>query len=349
MPPTQKYFLASPARNRARAHVLPTAPAATRHARLPATARWAVAVAAALALTACGGDDKKVATQVAAKVNKEEISVHQINFVLQRTPNLTPERAAQAKKDILERLIEQEVLVQQAMDNKLDRKPDVQQQLEAARREVLARAYLQQVAAGVKTPEKAEVEKFFAEKPELFSKRRIYRFNEIVLPGVPSNWNEVQKALEPVNTLSEANAVLRARGIELPVSSNVTVPGENLPLDVLPRLLRMQTGEVIIYPRPPGIVIGQIVSVQEAPVDADKAGPLIQQFLMNRKRAEAVQAEVKRLRESAQVTYKGEFEAGAAAPAAAAQPAAAAPAAGDQGAAKAPDKNFIDQGVKGLK
>jgi len=315
-------------------------------------------------LAACGGDDKKVATQVAAKVNKEEISVHQINFVLQRTPNLTPERAAQAKKDILERLIEQEVLVQQAVDNKLDRKPDVQQQLEAARREVLARAYLQQVAAGVKTPDKAEIDKFFAEKPELFSKRRIYRFNEIVLPGVPSNWNELQKALEPVNTLAEANAVLRARGIELPVSSNVTVPGENLPLDVLPRLLRMQTGEVVIYPRPPGIVIGQIVAVQEAPVDADKAGPLIQQFLVNRKRADAVQAEVKRLRETAQVAYKGEFEAGAAAApgaaaipgAPAAAPASAAPAAtAVQGAPAAPatgkasDKNFIDQGVKGLK
>jgi len=319
------------------------AAAAAGAARSFKPAGTAALLAAVLALAACGDGDKKTATQVAAKVNKEEISVHQINFVLQRTPNLTPERAAQAKKDILERLIEQEVLVQQALENKLDRKPEVQQQLEAARREVLARAHLQQVASAVQTPAKEEVEKFFAEKPELFSKRRIYRFNEIVLPGVPSNWSEMQKALAPVNTLAEAAAVLRARGIELPVSNNVTVPGENLPLDVLPKLLRMQAGEVVIYARPPGIVIGQIVSVQEAPVDAGKAGPLIQQFLMNRKRAEAVQAEVKRLREGAQVSYKGEFEGGGA-PKPAAAP-AAAPAAPD----KPQDKNFIDQGVKGLK
>src|SRR5690606_31133784 len=38
-------------------------------------------------------------------------SVHQINFVLQRTPGIAPERADEAKKTILEQLIEQEMLV----------------------------------------------------------------------------------------------------------------------------------------------------------------------------------------------------------------------------------------------
>jgi hypothetical protein len=109
-----------------------TMPIASRlvRRRLPLAA--AAALAATLALIGCGGQDK-AATQTAAKVNKEEITVHQINFVLQQQRNLRPEQAEAASKQILERLIDQELAVQKADDQKLDRDPRVVQQVEAAR------------------------------------------------------------------------------------------------------------------------------------------------------------------------------------------------------------------------
>ena len=103
-------------------------------------------VLSTLVLGACGDrpPEKKAASQVAAKVNDGEISVHQINFVLQRTPNIPAAKAEAAKRQVLESLIDQELAVQQAMEAKLERTPNVMQAIESARREILARAFIEQ-------------------------------------------------------------------------------------------------------------------------------------------------------------------------------------------------------------
>ena len=103
-----------------------------------------LALMAAVALLAgCGDKKEKGASQTAAKVNKAEVTVHQINFVLQQQRGLRPEQADAASKQILERLIDQELALQKADDLKIDRDPRVVQQLEAAKREIIARAYLE--------------------------------------------------------------------------------------------------------------------------------------------------------------------------------------------------------------
>ena len=68
-----------------------------------------IALAASVALLAgCGDKKEKGASQTAAKINKAEVTVHQINFVLQQQRNIRPEQADAASKQILERLIDQE-------------------------------------------------------------------------------------------------------------------------------------------------------------------------------------------------------------------------------------------------
>ena len=62
-----------------------------------------LSVALALSLTACDDkSDKKVATQVAAKVGSEEISVHQINQIVSRnnTAGVSPEAASTIPSDM---------------------------------------------------------------------------------------------------------------------------------------------------------------------------------------------------------------------------------------------------------
>ena len=95
--------------------------------------------------------DKPV-LQTAAKVNKEEITVSQINQVLGQQRALPAEQAASAAGVALERLIDQELALQKASDQKLDREPRVMQQIEAARREIISRAYVEKIGEGAPKP-----------------------------------------------------------------------------------------------------------------------------------------------------------------------------------------------------
>lgn len=293
-------------------------------------------------VAACGGDggssSAKKATQVVAKVNDDELSVHQINFVLQRTPGIPPERAAEARKEVLERLIDQELAVQRAKESKLDREAEIMQRLEAARREVLARAYMERIAAQVPKPDTNEIAKFFADNPVLFAERRIWRLNEIVLPGQPPGWGGLAKQLAPVKTAAEAADLLRRAGIDSAVATNVARGSEGIPLEVLPKFSKLKDGELAIFQSGPQIIIAEIRSSQAAPLDAKQAGPAIEQFIMNRRRTEAAQAEMKRLRGMAKIEYKGDFAEGAPQPAPRPAP-----------KAQEGEKGAIERGIGGLK
>ena len=150
-------------------------------ARKAARTALLVTLVAAL-VSACGDkkdDGKTAATQVAAKVNKGEISIHQINGVLQRSGAIPPEQIKRASGEVLERLIDQELFVQQAMEKKLDRSVAVVQAVEAAKREIYARAYMEQITAQTAKPDAAAVTAFYNENPALFAKRRIYNLQEL--------------------------------------------------------------------------------------------------------------------------------------------------------------------------
>ena len=108
-----------------------------------------VLIALTVALSSCGrADVKKTSGQIVAKVNGDEISVHQINNAIARSNDIPPDEAKQAAAQTLERIIDQELLVQKALKDKLDRDPQVMQSIEDAKRQILARAYIERAAAG---------------------------------------------------------------------------------------------------------------------------------------------------------------------------------------------------------
>ena len=267
-------------------------------------------IVASVALVGCG-EKKDRASQTAAKVNKDEITVHQINFVLQQQRGLRPDQADAASHQILERLIDQQLALQKSDDLKLDREPRVVQQLEAARREVLARAYLEKIGEGAPRPTPEEIHTYYEEKPALFKDRRIYSIQEVAIEAKPEQIPQLREKLAASKGINEFVEYLK--GNDFRFSGNQAVrAAEQLPLNSLDAFARMKDGQAMVVPNANGVQVVFLAGSRSQPVAEEQARPAIEAFLLNDRRRKLVEDDLKNLRAGAKIEYVGKFAEGAA-------------------------------------
>lgn len=287
----------------------------------------AAAVSATLLLAGCGEKKDKVASQTAVKVNKDEITVHQINFVLQQQRNLRPENADAASRQILERLIDQQLALQKADDLKLDRDPRVVQQLEASRREIIARAYVDRVGEAATKPTAEEIKAYYEAKPALFKERRIYSIQEIGIEATPEQVATLREKLSASQNINEFVEYLKANDFRFTGNQAVRA-AEQLPLKSLDTFARMTDGQATLVPTANGVQVIVLAGSRSQPVSEEQARPAIEAFLLNERKRKLVQEDIKAMRAAAAIEYVGKFAEGT--------PPAATEAAADPGTVVAP-------------
>lgn len=257
----------------------------------------------------CGKKDdagKKAATQVAAKVNGYEITVHQVNALLARTPGIAPEAVPRAKREALTRLVDQQLAVEQAIAKKLDRTPEVIQAIEMARLEVLARAYADSIARTVPRPTDEEVKKYYAEHPELFAERRVYGLEEIVAVTNEKIAPALREQVAKGRSMREIGSWLQSQKVRI-VANHGTRTAEQLPMNMLAALHKMKDGEIAVFESDTGATVVRIIASSKVPVSEEAAAPRIRQFLFNQRLAEALSSDMKALKAAAKIEYLGEF------------------------------------------
>ena len=300
---------------------------------------------AAVLISACGDTKDKPASQTAAKVNADEVTVHQINAELQRAAGANTQQGANveaASKRILENLIDQTLLLQEAKEAKLDRDPQVLQLLESARRQILAQAYIdRQVAAAMPTPD--EIKAFYAKNPDLFEHRRVYAFREFLFARA-SFTDQIRDQLNGAKSPADISKVLNDAGIRYR-ETNSTRPAEALPTEALPRIAKLNKGDTLAFTDQNLANVLMLIDYAEQPVQLDRATPLIQRYLVNQKKREIAQTKVKELRAKGKVEYVGNYaKAGGTAESADAK-GAPTPALGEEPA----KEGHIEKGVSGLR
>jgi EpsD family peptidyl-prolyl cis-trans isomerase len=196
-------------------------------------ARAASLAVLAAALVACGGSRPEgQASQTAAKVNKEEITVHQINHALSRQRAVPADQAASTSHRILEGLIDQQLAIEKAAELKLDRDPAIVQQLDAARRDILARAYLNKVSEGAPKATPDEVKAYYEATPALFKERRVYTLQEALIEATPEQAQTLKKQLDAAKSVTDFLQWARDNGYKVNAQQGVRA-AEQLPLNNL--------------------------------------------------------------------------------------------------------------------
>ena len=257
------------------------------------------------------GDSKKPTTQVAAKVNSTEITVSQINNVLARMPNVTPENSDRVKRQILDKLVDAELAKEEAVAKKLDRSPNVVQQIEAAKTEVLARAYIEQFASQQPKPTPEEVKKYYIDHPEFFTQRRVFNVEEIALQATEGLAAKVREQIAKTRSMQALGNWLKSENIQFNANSGVRFT-EQIPIEYQKQMQAMKDGEIRLFENGGALIVVHVVASKTAPVDEAHAAPRIQQHLFNERSQVALATDIKQLKEKAKIEYVGEFAASAA-------------------------------------
>jgi EpsD family peptidyl-prolyl cis-trans isomerase len=242
-------------------------------------------------------------SQTVVRVNGDEITTHQISFALSRM-NAGPADEAKTR-EVAEQFVDQQLLLQKAMENGLQRDANVMRALEQTRREVLAQAYLDRAVGHAPPPSSAEIEEYYRKHPELFAQRRQYELQQLTVDKTLP-LNELERQVYASSSISDLGKRLQAKGALLE-RENVSLPAEKIDLELLPKLYRMKPGERVVLDKPDQHLVVALVASELQPMSASEATPFIEQYLVAAQREERGLQELKRLRALAHIEWVGDF------------------------------------------
>ncbi|WP_307184094.1 MULTISPECIES: EpsD family peptidyl-prolyl cis-trans isomerase [unclassified Duganella] len=302
----------------------------------------ALALVAALGLSACG-DKAKKSGQALVSVNGEEITISQLNEELQRA-NVPPAQQEQAGKQLLESLVDRQLLLNEAVKEKLDRDPKVVQGIERAKALIIAQAYMQKHLSAPAKPTRAEVEDYYAKHPAFFAQRKMLELRELSIASSDMS-AELKAAIDSAKSLDAVASWMDEHKVKYE-RLQVSRSSGDLPPELGSRLLALPKGQLFIVKEGARSLLIVIADTRDTPVTLEQSAPQIEQVLMAQRNKDAAGAELKRLRGAAKIEYLDKKMEPNAPPAAAAPAASAAASA--SASASATDESTA-RGVAGLK
>jgi EpsD family peptidyl-prolyl cis-trans isomerase len=266
-------------------------------------------------LVACGQKKDVVPADAAgseavAKVNGDVLTADQLQIAILKQRGMRPDAGDAAARQVLDQLIDEQIVAQKAIAAKLDQDPQVIAQIESARRDILARRFLEAAAETSGKPADDAVQKFYDSRPALFSQRKVYTLQRTDIQAPDERRTEVDAHVQSLKTVAELTDWLKSQKLAFTTKQEQDA-AEQLPPVVLEKVAAMKEGQSTVVPSATGVLALTLISSASAPKTLADARPAIAQFLANQGRREVIINLQKTIRDGAKVEYQGRFAASA--------------------------------------
>jgi EpsD family peptidyl-prolyl cis-trans isomerase len=255
----------------------------------------------ALALAACGREPAGEARrgEVIARVNGDEITARQLDERMELAGLRPEDDASSSRRKHLDALVDERLLVQEALAAGLDREPHTRAAIEQARSRLLASAAVDASPAAGVTDGQA-VRHFFDANPDLFAQRKVYTFRRF---SVEADIDRPTRArLDASRTPQAVAAILRRAGLAHAVATR-SIAAEALPPAILARAGRMRTGDILLVTEGRRTVLLQLADSIREPMTLEAAAPAIGTYLAGLHRQQQADRLLLELRRRARIEY----------------------------------------------
>lgn len=257
------------------------------------------------AMSACNDQNQeKNTSKVLVQVNGDDITARQLEAELWSAGGGAASVQQPAmRKQALEALIDRQVLLDEALRNKIDRDPKVMEIIERLKTQAIVQAYLESKASNLARASKAEIDAYFDAHPESFAHRKVLDITQLTVAAKDFG-GSLKAVMDRAGSLDQVALWLRQHHVNYEKTQRSYTSAE-VPVEMLGSLQHLGAKRLFVMQDKDGgrDQLCALNDVRGSPVTRDAATAQIERYLLNKKMQDAAAAEIARLRASAKLVY----------------------------------------------